>query len=56
MLNCGMRNKEAQKSLKLETERLIIRELSTDDLGAVHRYASDPIVTKYMIWGHQYEG
>ncbi|MBB6672145.1 GNAT family N-acetyltransferase [Cohnella nanjingensis] len=35
----------------LETERLLIREFTMDDAEAVHRYASDPIVTQYTIWG-----
>lgn len=35
----------------LETERLLIREITEDDYAAIHRYASDPIVSKFMIWG-----
>jgi len=35
----------------LETERLIIREFEEKDLEAVHAYASDPLVTRYMLWG-----
>ncbi|MWV46800.1 GNAT family N-acetyltransferase [Paenibacillus sp. HJL G12] len=35
----------------LETERLIIREYRDDDRESVHRYASDPIVTRYTLWG-----
>ncbi|KWX77508.1 GCN5 family acetyltransferase [Paenibacillus riograndensis] len=35
----------------LETERLIIREFTNEDTEAVHAYASDPLVAKYMIWG-----
>ncbi|XEC94763.1 GNAT family N-acetyltransferase [Paenibacillus tarimensis] len=34
-----------------ETKRLIIREFSPEDAAAVHVYASDPEVTKHMIWG-----
>lgn len=37
--------------MQLETERLIIREFVPEDLEAVHAYASDPLVTRYMIWG-----
>lgn len=37
--------------MRLETERLIIREFSREDMGGVHQYASDPIVTTHMIWG-----
>ncbi|GIO34681.1 MULTISPECIES: GNAT family N-acetyltransferase [Paenibacillus] len=35
----------------LETERLIIREYGEDDWESVHRYASDPNVTRHMLWG-----
>ncbi|WP_379159156.1 GNAT family N-acetyltransferase [Paenibacillus sp. sgz5001063] len=35
----------------LETKRLIIREFTLEDMKAVHAYASDPLVAKYMIWG-----
>ena len=34
----------------LETERLILRPLSIDDLDAVYKWASDPRVNKYMIY------
>jgi [ribosomal protein S5]-alanine N-acetyltransferase len=37
--------------VQLETERLLIRELTVDDTDAVHVYASDPNVVRYMIWG-----
>lgn len=33
------------------TERLIFRELTDDDIAAIHAYASDPEVCKFMIWG-----
>ena len=35
---------------KLETERLILRPLSMDDLDAVFKWAGDPRVNKYMIY------
>ena len=34
----------------LETERLILRPLSIDDLDAVYKWTSDPRVNKYMIY------
>lgn len=37
--------------MRLETERLILREFTREDAQAVHRYASDPVVTAHMIWG-----
>ncbi len=35
----------------IETDRLIIREFTHDDFDAVHRYASNPNVVKFMVWG-----
>jgi RimJ/RimL family protein N-acetyltransferase len=35
----------------LETERLILREFESSDFDAVHGYASDPEVIRYMPWG-----
>ena len=37
--------------LPLETERLVLRELAASDFAAVHAYASDPVVVRYMPWG-----
>ncbi|HHV93512.1 MAG TPA: GNAT family N-acetyltransferase [Firmicutes bacterium] len=37
--------------LILETPRLILREFVLDDWRAVHEYASDPEVTRYLSWG-----
>ena len=37
--------------MRLETQRLLLRELRTSDLDAIHEYASDPIVVKYMTFG-----
>src|SRR5688572_29926342 len=31
--------------------RIRLRELETSDFDAVHAYASDPLVTRYMSWG-----
>jgi RimJ/RimL family protein N-acetyltransferase len=38
-------------TLLLQTKRLKIREFAIDDWLAVHSYASDPDVTKYVEWG-----
>jgi len=35
----------------IETDRLIIREFIENDKEAVHEYASDPLVTRYTLWG-----
>ena len=35
----------------LETDRLFLREFEEDDLQAIHEYASDPKVVRYMGWG-----
>ncbi|MEK8216057.1 GNAT family N-acetyltransferase [Paenibacillus sp. FSL L8-0463] len=35
----------------IETQRLIIREFTSEDCAAVHGYASDPRVVKHMMWG-----
>lgn len=37
--------------MQLQTERLILREWSSEDWVAVHRYASSEQVTQYMLWG-----
>lgn len=37
--------------MKIETARLVLRPLRTEDLDAVHRYAADAAVTRYMLWG-----
>ena len=41
----------ADMGLQLQAERLIIREFIYEDWPAVHAYASDPKVTRYMSWG-----
>jgi ribosomal-protein-alanine N-acetyltransferase len=38
-------------TVKLETERLILRRFAPDDVEAMYRnWASDPEVTKYLMW------
>ena len=34
----------------LETDRLILRQLTVDDLEDVFAYASDPLVARYVTW------
>jgi [ribosomal protein S5]-alanine N-acetyltransferase len=36
---------------ELETKRLILRPLSTNDFEAVHSWAGNPANTRYMGWG-----
>lgn len=35
----------------IETERLVLRDFHPDDWEAVHEYAVDPEVSRYMPWG-----
>jgi [ribosomal protein S5]-alanine N-acetyltransferase len=35
----------------IETQRLILRELSEDDFDDIHEFKSDPQVVKYLTWG-----
>ncbi|HEY1928334.1 MAG TPA: GNAT family protein [Caulobacteraceae bacterium] len=37
--------------LPIRTERMVLRDFRFDDLEAVHAYASDPEVVRYMPWG-----
>ncbi|TNJ66448.1 GNAT family N-acetyltransferase [Paenibacillus hemerocallicola] len=37
--------------MEFRTERLIIRDFIDTDCQSVHAYASNSLVTKYMIWG-----
>ncbi|MCL6458736.1 MAG: GNAT family N-acetyltransferase [Gorillibacterium sp.] len=37
--------------MQFETKRLWIRNYRADDWEAVHAYASDPLVTRFMLWG-----
>jgi RimJ/RimL family protein N-acetyltransferase/protein tyrosine phosphatase (PTP) superfamily phosphohydrolase (DUF442 family) len=39
------------RPVRLETERLVLRDALLSDAEAVHRYAGDPEVVKLMIWG-----
>jgi ribosomal-protein-alanine N-acetyltransferase len=39
------------RDLPIRTSRLELRELAEEDFEAVHRYASDPEVTRYLSWG-----
>ncbi|MGA9225561.1 MAG: GNAT family protein [Mesobacillus sp.] len=34
----------------LETERLILRKITMDDTADIHKYASNPDVSKYVFW------
>jgi [ribosomal protein S5]-alanine N-acetyltransferase len=37
--------------IQLESPRLILDEVTTQDVDAIHRYASDPEVVRYQNWG-----
>ena len=39
------------RGMELQTERLVLREFRLDDEPAVHHYASDEEVTRYLTWG-----
>lgn len=36
---------------QLRTARLVLRDLAPDDIEAVHAWASDPEVSRFMVWG-----
>jgi ribosomal-protein-alanine N-acetyltransferase len=38
-------------AMELVTSRLLLRELSESDHPAVHGYAGDPVVARFMDWG-----
>ena len=38
-------------NVKIETDRLLIRPVTVNDAEAIFKWASDPDVTKYMIYG-----
>ena len=38
-------------NIRIETERLILREIEEDDWESVHRYAREPAVGRFLIWG-----
>lgn len=46
-----MTGTDPSEGLELNTDRLILRELSEDDFEAVHAYGSDPEVVAYVPWG-----
>ncbi len=35
----------------IRSERLVLREFVAEDFGAVHEYATDPEVVRFMPWG-----
>ena len=35
---------------RIETERLVLRKIKMSDLDSVYKYASDPMVSKYLLW------
>ncbi|HYB99899.1 MAG TPA: GNAT family N-acetyltransferase [Candidatus Limnocylindrales bacterium] len=37
--------------IRLETSRLVLREIGRGDFAGIHRYASDARVTRYLRWG-----
>ena len=39
------------RPLRLETERLLLRDAQLEDAEAIDRYAADPEVCKYLVWG-----
>jgi len=43
--------KTCDNKLAINTERLLLRDLSVRDLRAVHEYSSNPEVVHYMDWG-----
>ncbi len=53
-MSSGLISAKVQEILKdlpaLETDRLILRKMTPDDAGAVFAYASDPEVTRYVVW------
>lgn len=38
-------------TLPLFSDRLVVRDLVLDDVQAMHAYASDPEVARYLFWG-----
>jgi RimJ/RimL family protein N-acetyltransferase len=39
----------------IKTDRLILREITVDDLPAVHAYQNDPLYLRYYAWEHRTE-
>ena len=51
MRRTGKRAEDALKDLPdLETDRLILRKMTPNDAEAVFAYASDPEVTRHVVW------
>jgi RimJ/RimL family protein N-acetyltransferase len=46
----GTSRPEPAATVRLETERLILRELRTEDLSAILAYLQDPVVLQYQNW------
>jgi ribosomal-protein-alanine N-acetyltransferase len=38
-------------NVRLETTRLVLREIGLEDVDAIHAYAANPEVVQYMAWG-----
>jgi uncharacterized protein (TIGR01244 family) len=49
LVNAGLR--AIPRPVRFETERLILRDAMLSDADAVQRYAGDPEVCQYMVWG-----
>ena len=37
-------------TLPIETKRLLLRELNSEDIAAFHHYRSDPVLARYQGW------
>jgi [ribosomal protein S5]-alanine N-acetyltransferase len=46
-----MTDHRSVSELPIRTTRLELRDLVAEDFAAIHRYASDPEVTRYLAWG-----
>jgi ribosomal-protein-alanine N-acetyltransferase len=40
-----------KRPIRVESDRLSLREYALADVAAVHAYASDPSVTRFLVWG-----
>ncbi|MCX6174866.1 MAG: GNAT family protein [Ignavibacteriales bacterium] len=45
-----LQNKRPQEIPKIETERLILRKITVDDVNDIFEYASIPDVTTFVLW------
>src|SRR5579862_7759744 len=51
-VRCKPRGERKRRIMaQLETDRLLLREFVREDWAAVHRYGSDPEVSRYIDWG-----